>query len=103
MSETVWIWTVVIICTTVILVAVFALPQLRSVLKVFKMRANKQGVTATIETKSDPNVMTDGNTLVGKDNKIKATGRDVSVRENTMVGVGNQIEVKSSQPRTKKK
>lgn len=101
MSETVWI--VLMICTTVILVAVFALPQLRSVLKVFKMRANKQGVTATIETKSDPSVMTDGNTLVGKDNKIKATGRDVSARENTMVGVGNQIEVKSSQPRTKKK
>lgn len=101
MSE--FFWIVLIICTTVVLVAIFALPQLRSVLKVFKVNVNPQGVTTTIETKSDPSVMTDGNTLVGKDNKIKAEGRDISARENTMVGVGNQIEVKSSQPRTKKK
>jgi NAD(P)H-dependent FMN reductase len=80
MSETVWI--VLMICVTVVLVAVFALPQLRDVLKVFKMMVNKKGINATIETKPDSDVTTG----------LKLTYRKKSI-ENLLEELGKLVRI----------
>ncbi len=101
MSETFWI--VLMICVTIVLVAVFALPQLRDVLKVFKVMANKKGIDATIETKQNSDVMTGGNLMMGEKNKIDVEGGDVSAKDNVMWGMGNQIKVRTTRQKTTKK
>ncbi|MEZ5671711.1 MAG: hypothetical protein R3E08_04715 [Thiotrichaceae bacterium] len=106
MSEIFWI--VLMICVTVVLVAVvlvavFALPQLRSVFKVFRVKANKQGIDATIETKPNAATMVDGNMMLGKKNKLNVEGRNVSARDNITLGSENEINVNPTRKKTTKK
>lgn len=66
-----------------------------SKLKGMKVKATKQGIDAEMSTHEPPMQEIKGNVLKGENNQISTERGDTHIRDNTLEGKGEKIDVKN--------